>query len=350
MKSVTEIKDEKGQWIFVIAVSGLNISKEVGEELTVHKITFVSKNKLKRIRKRLNFPWTIKELKEKFNDATLLEESEVYATGSFGGVGAEKEQEFLRTVKDELDILSLSQLGYGRRRNNADLHISNGKRNGTLKYLAINKTKMTSTRTLSHSGRFHTLSLDKRWHSFHKTHFFFELLSLLKSTDSTIASDNWKLDIKNAVVLAGQSQSSTQLEHAFLWNVIAIETLLAKQGDSYSSALPLRVEAFIGWTTAWSLNNFSEKILDIYKKRSAFVHAGKIETISLDDLLFTDTILLNVLHNILKHINIFKTKDDLITFSKKVEAEHTLGLVGKTRPKTTTYIDVLYIAQDFKSL
>lgn len=350
MKSITEIVDEKGQWVFVIAVSGLSISKEIGEELTINKITFVSKDKLKRIRKRLNFPWTIKELKERFKDPTLLEESEVYAIGSFGGVGTEKEQEFLKFVKEELAILSLSQLGYGRRRSNAALHVSNGKRNGSLKYLAMNKTKLTSTRHFNRSGRFHTLELDKRWLSFHKKHFFFELLSLLKNSDSTIISDNWKLDIKNAAILAGQSQSSTELEHAFLWNVIAIETLLAKQGDSYSSALPLRVEAFIGWTTAWSLNNFSEKIVDIYKKRSAFVHAGRIDSINLDDLLFTDKILLNVLHNILKHINLFKTKDDLIMFSRKVEAEHTLGIVGKTRPKTTTYIDVCYIDQDFKSL
>lgn len=350
MPSVQEIKNEKGQWVFVIAVGGLSISKDLGSEFTVNKITFVNKDKLKHIRKRLNIPWRISALKKMFKRNNILEESDIYAVGSFGGIGIEQEKEFLRVVKEELDLLSLSQLGYGRRRGNADLHISYGKRDGSLNYLAINKTKLTATRNLANVGKFNTLDIDHRWLEFHKAHFFFDLQSIFKKSDSSLVSDSWRLDIKNAAILAGQSQSSTNLAYAFLWNVIAIETLLAQQGDTYSSALPKRVESFIGWTTAWSLDSFSERIVDIYKKRSAFVHAGRIDNISLEDLLFTDGILLNVLHNIIKHINLFRTKDDLILFSKKVEAEHTLGIIGKTRPKTTIYIDIKYTDKDFESL
>ena len=76
--------------------------------------------------------------------------------------------------------------------------------------------------------------------------------------------------------------------------MIAIETLLTSQGDSYSSVLPKRVEAFIGWTTAWAIGDFENRIQGAYKKRCAFVHAGKFDGLTVRDLVFSDDILFNV--------------------------------------------------------
>lgn len=348
MSGVEQVKSEGGMWTFIVPVSGLTLTNDVSQEITVGSVTFVSRKKLPRIRKRLGFPWRLKELKEQTRESAFFEESPAYAIATFGGIGREKEAEFLTAARDELDLLSLSQLGFGRRRRNACLSISNEIRPGSLQYFMTNSSKKTWSMQRQKSGRFMRLDLDAEWVRFQRLSFFYELLDVINGR--TGVSQGWKRDIKNAAILAGKSQSSSDLAHAFLWNVIAIETLLAHQGDSYSTALPKRVESFIGWTTDWSVGNFGEKIEDIYKKRCTFVHAGRSDDLTIKDLLFTDTILVNVFYNILKHIDIFPNKDALIEFSKKVEAEHILGVRPKVRPKTISYINVSYSEADYERL
>ncbi|MBG33198.1 MAG: hypothetical protein CL552_08910 [Alcanivorax sp.] len=132
--------------------------------------------------------------------------------------------------------------------------------------------------------------------------------------------------------------------------MIAIETLLTSSNDKFSQELPKRVEAFIGWTTDWEIQNFESKIKQLYEKRSAFVHSGKFSSITIPDLLFTDKILLNVFYNICKHIDIFHKKQDLIDFSKKVQAEKTLGIKPKVRPKTIMFISPNYSKRDLERM
>jgi len=65
--TLVKLKNRNGLWLFVAPVSGLILPKDIGEEFTVNKITFVSKNKLPRIRIRLGFPMTIGALKTKIS-------------------------------------------------------------------------------------------------------------------------------------------------------------------------------------------------------------------------------------------------------------------------------------------
>ncbi len=252
-------------------------------------------------------------------------------------------------VRDELNILSLSQLGYGRRRNNAALTVSNEKRTGSLAYFMFQARDKSWVLENKVSGRFMVLTLDKNWKEYQKEFsFFYELISIMKGEKDI--SDGWRQDIVNAAILCGQSQSSSDLPQAFLWNMIAIETLLTHRGDSYSTELPKRVEAFIGWTNNWKVENYHKRISDIYKKRSAFVHAGKTNDIDIHDLLFTDNLLVNIFYNILKHISLFSCKKSLIDFSKKVEAEYLLGIKSKVRPKTIQFLSMQYSDKDYKNV
>ena len=86
----------------------------------------------------------------------------------------------------------------------------------------------------------------------------------------------------------------------------------------------------------------------MYKKRSALVHNGRRELITREDLFFTDELLQNLFHNIVGHHRIFTSKASIIEFSKKVQAEHLLGINAKVRPKTLRYMRGIYSLVDYE--
>lgn len=329
------IKEQKGLWVFVVPISKLILTHSIGEEITINQITFISKRKLTFVRKRLGLPFTVSELKEKYSEAfNKFFDSETYAIWKIGGEGKKRKKEFLELVKKELEIISLSQLVFGKRNLNANLSISNDKKIGDIKCLMLHQNKSFSKDSFI-TGNPINLILDQRWKDFHSYSFFFILLDVLK--ENKFISSGWQRDISAAAYMAGQSQSTSNLPQAFLWNMIAIETLLAHQGDSYSKQLPLRVEAFIGWTQDWSNSNFHKKIEDAYTKRCKYVHCGQFEQITMEDVEFTDQIVFNIFFNILKHLELFSDKNSIIEFSEKVQAEKILGIKSKVRPKTFKY-------------
>lgn len=336
---------ERGKWLFIVPIEGLEISKELGHEITINKVTFVCKSKLPYIRKRLGFPDRISTLVKNRLYSSFFKHPKYFAVCSLSGEGKDKEDEFIHLVREELDLLSLSQLGYGRRRHNACLSLAKSKPIGKLNYLMLN----TDTRSgMLHDklvGQYMSLRLNSRWANYHGAGYYFKLLSILKKKE---LSSSWFDDIKNASLLIGQSQSSNSLTQAFLWNMIALETLLTHGNDKHSRQLPKRARAFIGWSNNWELEEFEEKIQKVYKKRNNIVHSGKVKNLSVDDLLFTDNLLLNILYNITIHIKMFRNKEALISFSEKVEAEHLLGIDSKIRPKTLHFLNIGYTEQDYE--
>ena len=80
------------------------------------------------------------------------------------------------------------------------------------------------------------------------------------------------------------------------------------------------------------------------------MHEGKTEGIDKKLLLFTDDLLFNILVNIVKHIDIFRSKEQIIRFSKKVQAEHLLGRKSRVRPKKLVMISRRYRHKDFDEM
>jgi len=153
-----------------------------------------------------------------------------------------------------------------------------------------------------------------------------------------------------ASVLIGRSIGTLDVATAFLWNMIALECLLTEQGDSVVDALPQRCEAFLGWVGFWKTDGFEGRIREAYKQRCLFVHQGQTAGISRELLLFTDDLLLNVLANIVNHASIFRSKADVIQFSRKVQAEHLLGVKSKVRPKKLRALHRNYTAKDLEDI
>lgn len=332
MIAIKTITSQKPLWIHIIPISRLIVSNEIGGNICINDVIFVNKNNLIRSRKKYKLPYTISELKKKLRFTTEFFDHDTFAIWIHGKHNEDTEKKFLRSVRRALNFLEISQLIYGRREQNSVVCISSEKNIGGIDYLAINSSKKFkySSQTIDNPI---PLKLDKHWRKFQRFSFFYDLLEITNHKNKLI-SEAWKDNIINAVVLAADSQATQNHAYAFLFNMIAIETLLAEPSDTYSKELPKRIEAFIGWSNNWKINDLESKIKDLYSKRCKLVHAGELHLISINDVILSDYFLFNIFHNILKHIDLFNSKDQLVKFSNKVQAEKLLGIKGKIRPKT----------------
>ncbi len=346
MTTVKKIESTNGTWLFLAPIRNLLISNAADFEFRVNKVTFFDASRLAQRRKRYGFTRPISKIKKTYKGIidSFFNEEKTFATLRLTGEGKKLKKEFIDQINDELSIISLSQLGYSRRRHNSSPTISQEKIIGHRRSLMFNLSVDTSYQPNEVVGKVGSLNLDSRWLNFQKQVFFFDLLKIISG--QTIVSSNWRKDITNAAILAGQSQSGHDISQCFLWNIIALETLLTRKDDKYSEKLPERTEAFIGWAKDWKVENFEEKIRRIYEKRCQFVHTGKRDHINIEDILFSDDILLNVLTNIVRHPKIFRSKQKLIEFSEKVQAEHILGIKPKVRPKTFQILRPRYTDED----
>ena len=347
----TSVQDTSGQWVYIVPVSGLALTDDINNEFVINKVTFIAVKKLIRVRKRFGIRKRISELaSNKALDLFFNQLGPTVAIVRHGGKPSEITTKVTRLVIEELEILATSQLGYSKRRFNSfpsvrDGHVS------SMKYLCLNENNNSSLISHQLIGKIGDLVLDKRWKNWQKKFFFSDLIRIIRrklEVDSL-----WRKNLYRAARLIGQSVSSNNITHSFLLNMIAMEALLTEHGDKYLEVLPKRIEAFIGWIGYWNIENYKEKIEDIYKKRCKYVHGGNESTIEIKDLLFTDDILFNMLANIIYHINLFKSKEDIISFTEKVSAEHLLGIVGrksKIRPKTLRFFTRLYTAEDYKKI
>jgi hypothetical protein len=237
-------------------------------------------------------------------------------------------------IQDELNILSSSQLGFGRRSHNAAPTLSVSRTIPKTERLLLNVTKYSWTQGGALSGRHDALVLDDRWREFARRVFFDNALRVLRGKVGVKSS--WRETIRSALILVGQSQATFDINMAFLWNMIALEMLLTNQGDKVKDELPNRIAAFIGWAADWASDSYSARIAEIYKKRNVFVHQGR-SAITIEDVVFSDELLLNVLANVVGNTTMFSSKDDVIAFSKRVEAAGILGITKRVLPKSLKY-------------
>lgn len=346
MNTIEKTENTDGTWVFLAPIRNLFISDALDFEIQINKVTFINASKLAKRRKKYGFNSPISTIKKRYKGMldSFFNEEQTFATLRLTGKGRDLKQEFVNRVNDGLSIISLSQLGYSRRRHNACPAISDEKPSGRRRCLMHNLSTNASYQPNEVVGKVGSLNLNARWRNYQKMVFFDDLLKII-SGKSKVAS-SWRKDIINAAILAGQSQSGHDVAQCFLWNIIALETLLTRKDDKYSEKLPERTEAFIGWAQDWDVENFDRKIRDIYRKRSVFVHSGRRDEIDIEDILFSDELLMNVFVNIVRHPDIFESKEKLIKFSEKVQAERTLGIKPKVRPKTFAIVRPRYTMED----
>lgn len=329
------ILKKNSDWLYISPVYHLEITKDLTGELTVGRVIFVDIKKLARIRKRIGLPIVLSKIDKKIPGVNFLKESKTFAIIQLSGIPEQKEFECRELIENAVSIISSSQLGYRTRDNNSQFGII--KTRGTGNRFFINKNIFEGQINSFVETKVLHFRLDKQWKEFHKKFYFFDLLKLISSENKM--QKKWKETIVRAAIMSGKSMQSRDLEYSFLWNMIIVEMLLTEQGDKYSESLPKRAEAFIGWVGYWNEKKFEKRIHSAYQKRCQFVHDGNSKNISIDDVLFTDDLVFNLLWNIIKHIDIFPTKESVIVFSEKVQAEKLLGVKPKIQPKTLKFMN-----------
>lgn len=257
----------------------------------------------------------------------------------------ELERDTLALLRDELAILSASQLGYAKRSFVAAPAIWDERptTRQSLLWLGANDSWTQPNRVYGPHG---SLRLDTGWLRFQRDVLFLPLLRLLRG--EVRVAKAWREELRRAAILVGLSQAANSLADAFLWNMIALELLLTRQGDTVGDVLPSRAEALLGWSRNWVEDGFEIKIREAYARRCLLVHQGNRDCPSREDLFFTDDLLLCLLANLVTHPTIFTSKDAVIDFSKKVEAEKLLGVKAKIRPKSLRMIRRSYRPDDYR--
>ncbi len=339
-----DVHQLNGDWIFITPVGNLVLTDAVNREFRVNDVLFIDGKKLSRIRRRLGISTTISELKKSPPEREFFESSQTFAIVKQSGKPTEIKNQFFRSVRDALAILALSQLGYAKRRSTGYIGLLGEHELTRVEYLFLNTSNAAKGGGSRLTRSPHVLRLDGLWKRYQQEMFFTKLLRILSGEIKV--SRNWRDDLRRASILIGQGINSNDVPTSFLWNMIALELLLTRQGDKYPDALQKRSEAFLGWIGFWSTENYEERIEQLYQKRVRLVHYGDREAISKQDLLFSDDLLLNLLINIVNYSNIFTSKGKIVDFAERVEAEHKLGLKSKVRPKKLIFTSRRYTKQD----
>lgn len=350
-QSMTIPEEKVRNWVFLTPIENLVLTKELGREITVDSVTFVDRDRLPYVRQRLGFKRPISEIKSQgpgrlFSDFFTI--SQTYAVARRRGKVSDIEIQCYRQVKDAVSILAVSQLGYARRRFSPHISVDGEYKAPRMRRLFVDP----ASGVLNYGGRvtggIGDLALTGHWMNFEKHGFFFKLLDLLSG--KVTVHKHWRQDLRRAAILIGQGLNSNDVSMSFLYNMIALERLLTSRGDKYTEALPERIEALLGWVGFWETDRYEERIREIYDKRSAFVHTGEDSSISKRDLLFTDDLLYNLLANLLNYSDLFDSKEAVLEFAEKVEAERVLGLKPTVRPKKLVFFARHYSERDLEEI
>jgi hypothetical protein len=353
MVHINEIRSSSRPWAMAFPISNLRLGKSVNHEMDILNVTFISSDRLSRRAKRLLGSSTILGNLSSSKSALVskvvklfMEECETLAIVRRTGTPDSLLEGTIAKIQDACSILSLSQITRQNRQDNSNPSVIQGRDLRTSLFLDISADEMWFMNKET-AGPVLTLNLDERWSRTHRQGFFPKLLKVLHRQIKV--SPGWRSNICNAAILAGQSQASFDIAQSFLWNMIAIELLLTSNKDSCSKELPHRARAFFGWVGNWQ--DIERKLVAAYKKRCELVHEGRRDKITRNDVLFTDNLLLNLFENILRNIGLFSSKEAIMQFSEKVEAEQILGIrTSRVRPKAITFRQPTQIGHQIQKL
>ena len=346
---MAKVRDKYGNWIFIVPVAGVSIKKSINEEIRINRVLFVSRKKLPRIRKRLKIPVPINEIINKDKSdfvKSLFKDSSTYAVLIFTGSPSQEFENCKKIIENELNILSLSQLGFSKRKHNSRLSIGSDLANN-ISTLTINKDHNEFDYSSSWDTYSYDFIVEKPWKTFHKNFYYFDLLKILRG--EILVSNHWLKTISRAAYLIGKSQSTNDVSTSFIWNMIALEMLLIGEGGNTEETLVERSRFLLDWSKDWDSNDFEAKIRSSYKKRNDYVHSGYLDLITREDLIFTDDWAFNVLNNLVRMHKYIKSKFDLMDLSKKYQAERILGIKSsRFQNGRLNMVSRKYTEQDFR--
>ena len=330
----------------MVPMGNMIVHEDVGQEFKVDRVTFVHRDKLppeaKKSTKRPNF----------------FKLADTFAVVREPGTRDKVERRCLQLVTEESSILTLSQLGFAER----------GQMRPIVPVGEVSIPLITFFWAVSSLGEFAepefgkpfrmvqpvvNLGLDGRWKGFQNRVFFTNLLRILRR--ETNVDPCWRKDLRRASLMIGESISASDLLKSFVWNWVALETLLTHPRERETrKTLPKRVGALLYWAFYSAREDddkerpkmfydrmtkrYDDRIRNVYEKRNGLLHNGERDCIAERDLEFTDHLLLNVLVNLVSFPQLFYSKAEVTKFADEVEKNRSQGESPRERPANFMFV------------
>jgi hypothetical protein len=334
-------------WAILVPIPNLRILPEVGGELTIEEVTFISGSKIPRVRKRLGIFKRISE----YRGLTSMFAIDASATYAHLRTAKDPEGDLTaeyRLIDDAVYLLASSAFFQGARRMTPPFGRI-GANIGLLDTRIVFNDKDGTWRGKSSVvGPHQEYIISKQWKESMARHFFSLLLPILNS-DRTLQLE-WRAELRRAAILAGKSLYAPRIADAFLLNMIALEVLLTRRGDRFPDAIIERLMTFFGWLTKEDPSAWRTMIRRLYKFRCAMVHDGRADGLRAIDLYNSELLLANALRNLCKLKTRIRSKDDIIELAEKVRAWRVLGMKPVDRPKGVRFTRLLLNDEQLKIL
>lgn len=314
-----------------IPVHGLEIADDVGGELRIGDVLFIDKKKIPRVRKRLGLPRPLSDYERQFKKIVpLFDSAATYALVRARrdpletSVASER-----RRVQRAVYFLASSLFArYDRGRYQMGIHppVSPQLHEAGLVFACDNDFARACRMRMAPIEPYRYGMQEAQYL---RVHFFNHLISL--DARRCGMTPHWYSTVVRAAELAGRSYLSTSIIDAFIYNMIALESLLLAPKDKRQPVLVDRVNALFGWRLEDHANGWKDIVDRLYMLRCEYVHSGASDKVSGIDLYHADTLLQNLLRNVCMFSARFTSKNAIIEHAEQVRARKVLGRPTLTR-------------------
>ena len=243
--------------LMLMPIYNLKVSDDIKKEMRVGDVTLIDRKKLLRNIKRYGFPWTLTKLKGLVKNKpqaetkveavqNLFQDKDGFApeTCALVKISSREDEDIqygLNKIEEAIWTVGSFQLGFRQR----------GKiiRFGFPETCGVVLSQIffvpTSTNDFLHHQSIKRISsirsydLGEEWKKHKKRRYWATYLDILNGEINL--DDKWKKVLSRAVILAGKSAFEMDVALAFLYNMVAIETLLKKADEAYEKVVPRRL-------------------------------------------------------------------------------------------------------------
>lgn len=313
---------KKRPFILLEPIYNLILSEKIGSEFKIGEVVFVSSKKIPRIRKRLGFSKTFREMEDKksiFFSKSILTKAKTFAVFKFVDIDNSNVGIYKAKITKAIWIFASSQFNpvvRGKVRRFGFPEHSGKFSHDILLHDVLGKESSRSWKLVSPIQPF---VFGYGWIVNSKYHFFWNAIKIING--EVKVDKGWKEIIERVLVFCGKSIFSNDLYLAFLFNMISLETILTKQGDKFPMTIIDRLNGLFDFYFKDEQYNWSKIIETLYSLRCKMVHDGDTKDIKTEDLIFSDILLHNLLGAISANTQSIKSQSDIIALSEISKAK-----------------------------
>jgi hypothetical protein len=320
MARSTDLDQTKGVWHFVIPLTRIEIAKDLSKaERKFGTVTFCStKTATRAFHRRMIVcaPWMehrLRELAEDYPSAAVVE-----AAGRFGQV----KRRCIDAVEQVLDFLRLYCYMYFGRSSSISFGIAGDRLSAVTLHESVALEKRTGEYTAfaSRSGPVNAFELCRHYLRNAERGDFQRAKRILFGEQGKW-SPKWREAVIRAIRLAGRSRFERDRPLAFMFNIVALETLLTDSNKAITDSLSLCATYLCegAWERGGDVarDRFKRRIVELYDVRSKFVHQGRTDLIDKCALLDSDDVLFNCITNVIVNARHWRQRQELVVWAKR---------------------------------